>query len=436
MKKLTAYLWVAAAGIAVAACLYLLRGQFAGRADAKSGDASSAPASPFKVHGDEIEVPDAAVASAGIKMLTVKTDTLPVILSISGKTGLDMERVAHVHAQFGGKVIQVVPQLGDVVTGPETPGGPTQLCVIESADLAGAKSDYLKAQVQLKLDQDNLVRTQELVKSTVLAEKFLLDAQSAVTKDAADFDAARQRLKVFGLSDQEIQAVAGQQGRERMDYAITSPRSGVIAEKGVTGGEIADPTMNLFTVADTSRLWLWGDVYERDRPRLKEHQKVVVYLTSAPDVPHETTIDWISPVLDVNTRSIRVRAALDNKDGRLLAEMYATLLITVDDGRNSIVVPAEAVARKRGKAFVFVQAGNAGGMTIYQRRAVKVEPVDAGPGLSAAPPAQSSNDPTSASGAVEAVAQRLRVIEGLKPGEPIVRSGALGLFNEMESQEQ
>jgi len=436
MKKSTAYLWVVAAVVALAAFLFLLRGQLAGRASAQSAPGPAGPASGFKVHDEQIDVPNSAVTVAGIKTMTVKQQAFPVVLSLSGKTGLDMELVAHVHAQFGGKVVQVVPQLGDVVKGPEAPGGPTQLCVIESADLAGAKSDYQKAQVQLKLDQDNLVRTQELVKSTVLAEKFLLDAQSAVTKDAADFDAARQRLKVFGLSDPDIEAVAGQEGKARMDYAITSPRSGVIAEKGVAGGEIADPTINLFTVADTSKLWLWGDVYERDRHRLKEGRKVVVYLTSAPDVPHETTIDWISPVLDANTRSIRIRCSLDNKDGKMLAEMYATLMITVDEGRDAIIIPADAVVRKRADAFVFVKAGVTGDMTVFLRRAVKVEPVDAGPGLSAAPPAQSSNDPTLVPGSVEAAAQELRVISGLQPGDSIVQRGALGLFNEMESQQQ
>jgi cobalt-zinc-cadmium efflux system membrane fusion protein len=425
-----------AAIVALAVSLFLLRGQFARRASAQSVPGPAEPPSTFKVQGDQIDVPNDAVKAAAISTMTIQRTTFPVVLSISGKTGLDMELVAHVHAQFGGKVVQVVPQLGDTVKGPEAPGGPTQLCVIESADLAGAKSDYQKAQVQLKLDQDNLVRTQELVKSTVLAEKFLLDAQSAVTKDAADFEAARQRLKVFGLSDREIDAVAGQQGKERMDYAITSPRSGVIAEKGVSGGEIADPTINLFTVADTTRLWIWGDAYERDRHRLKEGQKVVVYLTSAQDVPHETTIDWISPVLDVNTRSIRLRCSMDNQDGKMLAEMYATLRVIVDDGRDSIIVPATAVVRKRADAFVFVKADVTGKMTVFLRRPVKVQPVDAGPGLSAAPPAQSSNDPTIVPGSVEAAAQILRVVSGLGPGDEIVSSGALGLFNEMESQQQ
>jgi len=86
----------------------------------------------------------------------------------------------------------------------------------------------------------------------------------------------------------------------------------MIVEKGVVGGELADPTLNLFTVADTSNLWVWGDVYERDRPRVKEGQKMKVILTSDPDHPYSCTVKWISPVIDVNTRSIKIRGELDN----------------------------------------------------------------------------------------------------------------------------
>ena len=167
--------------------------------------------------------------------------------------------------------------------------------MIESNDLAQAKANYLQAKIQLQLDNENLDRTKELVKSTVLAEKFLLDAQSAVTKDAALLEAARQQLLVFGVNQAEIDQIQSEQGRQRMDYIISSPRSGVIAEKGVSGGEIADPTINLFTIADTSRLWVWGDVYERDLKNVKKGDQVKARFTSDPDTAHTFTIDWISP---------------------------------------------------------------------------------------------------------------------------------------------
>ena len=385
------------------------------------------------VEPDTLEAPADAVKAAGIRTMTVEPKDIPVTLAITGRTGLNMENVAHVHAQFGGKVTQVAPELGSQVKGPDAPGGPTVLCVIESNDLAQAKANYLQAKVQLKLDQENLVRTKELVKSTVLADKFLLDAESAVTKDAAVLEAARQQLLVFGLTQKDIDQVDTQQGRQRMDYVITSPRSGVVAEKGVSGGEIADPTLNLFTVADTSTMWVWGDVYERDLRLIKVGDPVKAIFTSEPDHPLACKIDWISPVLDPNTHSIRIRGVIDNKAGRLLADMYGTLLVTVDSGKNAVVVPAECVVREGIRAYAFVQPQPGGGNTVrFKRVAVEVAPVDVGFGTSDSATAATSSTIDSRAGAPGAEDRPVRIVSGIQPGQTIVRSGALGLFNELQ----
>lgn len=389
----------------------------------------------FKATGDVIECDDDALGTAGIRTLKVEARDVPLTLTLTGRSGLDMENVAHVHAQFGGKVKQVEPQLGDQVKGPVAPGGPTVLCVIESNDLAQAKSNYLQAKVQLKLDEDNLARTKELVKSTVLADKFLLDAESAVAKSRAALEATRQQLLVFGLTRQEIEQVDAQQGRQRMDYVITAPRSGVIAEKGVSGGEVADPTVNLFTIADTSTIWVWGDVYERDLRRIKVGQPVQIVFTSEPDRPRQCAIDWISPVLDPNTHSVRVRGKLDNKDGHLLADMYGTMIVTVDLGKDSIVVPAECVVRKGTDSHLFVETGKSGNKTSFRRINVKIEPLDVGFGVSdSAAAAVTADGGIRPSGPEDAITRPLRIVAGLSPGQTIVRSGALGLFNEMEQQ--
>jgi cobalt-zinc-cadmium efflux system membrane fusion protein len=380
---------------------------------------------------DTLETTADAVKAANLVTTVVQAEDLPVTLTLTGRTGLDMERVTHVHAQFGGKVREVKPELGAVVQGPGPTTQPTVLCVIESNDLAQAKAGYLQAKVQLKLDNDNLDRAAELVKSTVLAEKFLLDAKSAVIKDAALLEAARQQLLVFGLHQPEIDQIESEQGKQRMDYVITSPRSGVIAEKGVSGGEIADATVNLFTIADTSKMWVWGDVYERDLKRIKVGEKSKVFLTSDPDNPREFTIDWISPELDPNTHSIRVRGTIDNKDGRVLADMYGTIIVTVDAGTNSIVVPAEAVVRSRSAAFVFVQVESVDGKLRYRKTPVTVEAVDVGFGTTdtavAASPQQELSDRPAA---------LLRISSGLKPGDIVVSHGALGLFSELEQDAQ
>lgn len=392
----------------------------------------------YKLDGDVIEVNDDAAATAGIRQQTVQAADVPMTLTLTARTGLNMELVTHVHAQFGGKVLNVGPELGSFVKGPGTPGGPTVLCIIESNDLAQAKANWLQAAVQLKLDDDALVRTRELVNSTVLAPKFLIDAESAVTKDKAALEAAKQQLLIFGLTQKEIDDIKNQVGRQRMDYVITSPRTGVIAEKGVAGGEVADPTLNLFTVADTSSMWLWGDVYEKDLPHIKVGEPVKAVFTSEPDRVRKCHIEWISPVLDPNTHSVKIRCQLDNADGHLLSDMYGTMVVTVDEGKNSIVVTSDAVVRQDDKSFVFVQVGHAGNKTRYRRTPVNVEPVDVGFGASdtssAAVGSAARNASQQQAGALQPQTGSLRIVEGLKAGDVIVINGGVGLFNEMQEQ--
>jgi len=364
---------------------------------------------PYKVKETSIEIPEAAAKRIGLETITIVPKDEPVTLRLTGRTGLNMEHVAHVKAQFPGKIVDLGPQLGTQVQGPDPSGEtrPTALCVIESVDMANAKSNYLKAKVQLTLDEDTLRRTAELVSTKVLAEKFLLDAQSAVIKDQADLRAARQNLLVFGLKNDEVEQVDKQEGRERMVYTILSPCSGTIAEKNVTRGELADPTVNLFTIADTSTLWVWGDVYERDWEKVRVGQKVKIRIAAFPSLPVECAVEFISPQLDVATRSIRIRGTIDNRDRRLLADMYGSLLVTIDEGRNSIIIPAEAVVRKLQTSYAFVRtrppgAGSAG---TFEKREVSVDTVDQ---------------------------DRLRVTKGLAAGDIIVSRGTLGLYQEME----
>ena len=129
-----------------------------------------------------------------------------------------------------------------------------------------------------------------------------------------------------------------------------------------------------------------------------------VILAAFPTMPLESRVDFVSPSLDPTTRSIRVRGTLDNHDGRLLADMYGTLVVTVDDGRDSIVVPASAVVHKLDAAFVFVQIASGEHSSRFERRQVAAATVDG---------------------------SRVRVTRGLAAGDVVVQRGALALFDEM-----
>ena len=374
--------------------------------------AASAAGSPhteaasYRVEGDKITVSDEAAAAMSLKPILVEVGNAPVTLVLTGRTGVNLETVTHVHAQFPGRIVDVGPALGAIVNGPGEPGGPTRLCVIESTDLATAKGNYLQAKVQVDVDQDMLKRTEPLVKSGFLADKALLDAQNTLRKDVAAYEAAYQQLLVFGLTEADLAGIERQQGRERTVYEMLTPRSGMIIEKNVTRGELSDPTLNLFTIADLSTLWVWGDVYERDMAKVKVGQKMQVFVAAQPDKPRTCTIDWISPVLDPTTRAVRIRGRLDNlASPPLLADLYATLVITIDDGAQSMVLPAESVVQTPKGDFVFVKESVDKGNTTFKRRSVGTQTIDGA---------------------------RVRVLSGLKPGEAVLNRSALGCLSEVD----
>jgi multidrug efflux pump subunit AcrA (membrane-fusion protein) len=289
----------------------------------------------------------------------------------------------------------------------------------------------------LGTDADTLTRTRDLVAADVVADKFLRDADATVRQDRAGLEAARQRLLVFGLTDADIAEIEAQQGRQRMAYAIASPKSGVVTEKNVAQGELADPSANLFTIADLSKMWVWGDVYERDWRRVKPGQRMRVIVASRPDEPRDCVVEWVSPVLDGASRSVRIRGSLDNRDGRLLADMYCTILLAVDeDGGDSVVVPADAVVHERSAAFVFVESGRDKSGAKYRRRGVDVASADSGTGFGGSEDGgRSAGDAPAAVDAVDGGprrAERVRILSGIAPGETLVVSGALLLESEIE----
>ncbi|HVR84127.1 MAG TPA: efflux RND transporter periplasmic adaptor subunit, partial [Planctomycetota bacterium] len=198
---------------------------------------------------------------------------------------------------------------------------------------------------------------------------------------------------------------------QRMAYEIVAPISGTIAEKNVTRGEFADNTVNLFTIADTSTLWVWGAVYEKDWGKVKVGHKMQVRLAAYPDAPLDSVVDFVGPEIDVATRSIMIRGKIDNSDGKILADMFGTLLVTVEDGTGSLIVPSRAVVRdlKTEKSYVFIRQGQeTAGAATYERIPVEVKSVDE---------------------------EHFRVTKGLSAGKRVVIRGALNLFEEMEEQE-
>ena len=133
-------------------------------------------------------------------------------------------------------------------------------------------------------------------------------------------------------------------------------------------GEVVEPSKNLFSVADVSRMWALLDVYESDAREIRVGQPVVLRVEGLTGASYGAHITWVSSRVDPDSRTLPARAELDNPDGELRANMFARAIISVREQQDALVVPKDAVQWEGCCNVVFVRQSD----TVYQPRKVRL----------------------------------------------------------------
>jgi membrane fusion protein, copper/silver efflux system len=239
-------------------------------------------------------------------------------------------RQSTVAARFRGRIEAVhVDYTGDVVRKGEP------LFDLYSPDLVSALREYVLAK-------------------TAATEGPSSAAMVDVSRDM--LQAARDRLRVhFGLTDRQID---GQVASMRDTYAVTffSPISGTVLRKEVQEGQYVDEGMVLYELADLSRVWIYLDVYERDIRHISKGQAITVVSEAYPGETFGGRITFVDPVLNPETRTVRVRTEFENREGKLRPNMFVTARLRIPIP-NALVVPASAVLNTGRQEVVWIEVG-------------------------------------------------------------------------------
>ena len=333
---------------------------------------------------------------------------------------------------------------------------------LENTELGKAKADILKPLTRLELAESNLKRERELyqdnissMKEVIAAEKehtgariefqtaveeMFLNAKNELAKAEAEYMSAKARIEErrehfyhYGFSDTEIDEMVDESRKYgHATIPIIAPFKGRIVERVVTVGQVVDISTKLFKLIDLSTVWVWANIYEKDLGRVKIGQTAYITVTPYPDRVFTGKITYISDTIDPATRTVKVRAELENppspliplnkggqrglsngQRGLLKPEMFAAVKIDVGRGF-SLAVPESAIQREGENTIVFVardentsssaspRAGVRGGL-IFLKRVVAI-----GPEVDGYHP----------------------VLSGLKEGERLVTKGAFTLKSE------
>lgn len=164
----------------------------------------------------------------------------------------------------------------------------------------------------------------------------------------------RERLRVhFGMTENQIEEL--QRTREmKSTVRFFSPIHGTVLQKNVVEGQYVDEGMVLYQVADLSRVWIYFDVYEQDVQHIKIGQSVSVSTVAYPGELFTGRVTFIDPIIDAETRTVRVRTEFPNPFGKLKPKMFVSAQWKLPIAR-ALVVPASAVLFTGKRTLVWAE---------------------------------------------------------------------------------
>jgi membrane fusion protein, heavy metal efflux system len=294
-----------------------------------------------------------------------------------GKIAVDEDRSTPIFSPYAGRVTKLFVKPGDVVT----VGQP--LFTVEAADMVQAQNDFIsaatalnKARSALNLAQINDKRQRLLYEGKAVPLKEVQQAQG--TLDAAQNDvrsaevaleAARNRLRILGKTDQEITEFQ-ERGTINPATPIYAPIAGTIVQRKVGPGQYvgsgaSDP---VFIIGDLATVWLVAFVRETDAPLVHVGQPIHFSVLAYPDRTFPATISYVAAALDSTSRRLLVRASVDNSADLLKPEMFASVKILTGESDVEIAVPRDAIIYEGDAARVWVVRDDKG----IELRRVKV----------------------------------------------------------------
>lgn len=280
-------------------------------------------------------------------------------LQLTGEIQLDLTRVVEIASAGSGRVETIQGLLGDTV---ETSDA---LAVIQSAEFGQAQADVLEAQAKLDLAGQTYEREKTLSEQKISSQADFLTARKEFVAAEVAQTAARKRLQLFGLSDEQIEAWTKMDADERFgQLVLTTPIAGTILEQDVVRGQWVGPTQRLYRIADLSRVWIWCDLYESDMAALYERMtsadkvEAEIHVAAFPNETFKATVDLIGNQLNRDTRTLKVRLVTDNAQGKLKPGMFVTAFVPLAECERVVHVPESALLVDEGDHFVFARLTN------------------------------------------------------------------------------
>lgn len=322
---------------------------------------------------ERVSLTAAAISEAGIATWQVKPVDLEHLLVLTGSVEHDENRLLQVASNVRGRVASIPVDLGARVRKGDA------LLVLESVELGKAREEFLRETSTLRVASRAYERARTLVEAKAISSGEFQAREGEYLSRKAAAQAAERALHLLGDEDEEIRrlkAAAESDGDGHSGDAprltIRAPFDGRVVDRKVTPGALVEALQPLATVANLSSVWVFLQAYEKDLALLHDGLPVTIRTEAYPQESFKGRIDFVGSSLDPATRTVRLRATVDNRTERLKPGMFVKAHVDVPrpaaEAQATLVVPQSALQTLEGRTTLFVQ----GAPGVFERRFVEV----------------------------------------------------------------
>jgi membrane fusion protein, heavy metal efflux system len=319
----------------------------------KSTDTNS-----YSLLGDTIVLEERTIIQEKIKVETVKIEKYNQKLATSGIVKAIPNNYAQVAAPFSGRILRSFVKLGQHVA-VDAP-----IFEISSPSFFEASKGYYQSKQEMQLASKNLKRQQDLLRNGVGVQRDVEEAEVNFELMKRDYENSIASLKVYHVNPDEL--VLGQ------PLIVRSPIKGEIVENNIVIGQyLKEDAEPVAIVAELNKVWVVGQLKEKDINAIHEADSVVIKLPGVPETEILGKVFHISDMLDEATRSVQVFIECDNNDRSMKPGMYVTAQFS-EIAQNSILIPSSSVLQMEESSFVFVRLGK----NKYLKRSIETAGTD------------------------------------------------------------
>lgn len=335
----------------------------------------------YESHEGRVQISEEAARQGGLETATAGPATLRGTVTLPGEIKLNANQIVHVVPRLSGLVREVKKNLGEMVKKGDL------LAIIDSRELADAKSGLLADLERRELAQVRATREKELFAKKISSEEEYLTAKQALAELDVSVRSADQKLQALGLSAQQIKDIRSGKDITLTDYPIYAPIDGTVIEKHLSTGEAVADDADAFVIADLSSVWAEVVVYAADLKRIRENNPVTVHSRDM-GIDAEGTIAFIGALVGEQTRTATAIVNLPNPEGLWRPGLFVTVTLADEAYEVPVAVPTDALQSFRDWSVVFIAVGDT----------YEVRPVETG---------RSDGD-------------RVEIVSGLNPGDQFV----------------